>query len=61
MGQYSINIYVEPRKEQEETKKYWQTLMLNLVLTLGSFTFLQAMKSIRELHQDVNVQKITWA
>ena len=32
MGQCSISVDGEPRKEQEEMEKYCQTLMINLVL-----------------------------
>jgi len=45
MGQYSISIDGEPRKELEETEKYCETLMLNLVLP---YTHLIRMSSIKK-------------
>jgi len=45
MGQYSISVDGEPRKEKEEMEKYCQTLIINLVLP---YTHLIRMNSIKK-------------
>jgi len=45
MGQYSVSVDGEPRKEPEETEKYCQTLVINVVLP---YTHLIRMSSIKK-------------
>ena len=52
MGQYSINIDGELRKKLEETEKYCQILMLNLVLPYTHLIRMSIIKkqTYRKLH-----------